>query len=378
MPTYVRVDVDIAYVRGFSKEYYSDIDSVLSELDILFSPNTSKVITRTLDSLAAFSTAKFSESTIFWSQFRQLSTYLNTIYIDRPCHAGLGWLMKIMKEFGEERFGSNISNAQNALKSIVQEIKYFRKSAKKQISEKANKIISHDVTNIFVVGFSSTVLDVLEAFAHQQAISSNNIKIYVMECSTKRRLVHSNLIEYSDGAHYAIKIGQLNNYKTELIPDFGFATILNSMLENDLPQEKLSKKCLVLFGANGIDEKSGACGHTSGHLMVAIVAKEFKIPVKIVSDSFKVGEIKWNHNAVRKGDWFATQKNIINELSDAHVNISNMREDCIPCKLITEIHTEDNCLPINREDCSSELLQKISSNVEEFYKKLIKIIEQAA
>ena len=92
----------------------------------------------------------------------------------------------------------------------------------------------------------------------------------------------------------------------------------------------------VLFGANGISPE-GHCGHTSGHLMVTIVAKHYKIPVIVIADSFKKGEIEWNPSLPRKGDhWLTGQKGVLRNLRDLNIRLVNYREDKIESGFISE------------------------------------------
>lgn len=373
LPTYVNVRIEESFIRGFSKKYYTEINGVLSELDILFSPNTSKVIKRTLDSIEILSKTETIEP-IFDSQLNQLKGYIEEIYEERPCHVGLGKIINIIDHLPRKE---NIQKTKDKIVKIVESIRTYRMNAKAQIIENMDQIISDDVTHIFLLGFSSTIISLLENYIKQHSDKKGRSNIYVLECSTKRRLGHSNLIEYNDGIHYSTEIGKLDFFNVHLIPDLGFATFLDIQKQNIEITDKdyFKQHYLILFGANGIDKKTGDCGHTSGHLSVAIVAKQFDIPVKVLSDSFKLGSIKWNPDAKRKGDWLVTQKKYVEELRLSRVCVENLREDRISKDFISEIITEKIKLNPNENDYESKL-EELIKQADEFFQEMLCLAEK--
>ena len=104
-----------------------------------------------------------------------------------------------------------------------------------------------------------------------------------------------------------------------------------------------SRKSLVLFGLNGIDEHGDHdCGHTSGHLMIAIVAEYFRIPVKVIADSFKVGKIEWGLALKRETPWLTGQRRLLSEIKRQNIALPNYLDDRIPSELIDEIIADDD------------------------------------
>lgn len=98
-----------------------------------------------------------------------------------------------------------------------------------------------------------------------------------------------------------------------------------------------TKKSVLLLGANGID-LAGNCGHTSGHMMMVIVARHYHVPVFVVADSFKIGKIAWNPSLKREGpNWLSGIKTILKELRNKNINIINYREDKIPIEMIDDL-----------------------------------------
>ncbi len=152
------------------------------------------------------------------------------------------------------------------------------------------------------------------------------VNIYILEYGGKRRFLRNNVNEYNDGTYYSIHLKKLGFKNINLMPDTSLASCINHLKED----RKINpKNSVVLLGANGID-KEGNCGHSSGHLMVAIVAKYFEIPVKVISNKFKEGEIKWNLSKLRKGNWLTGQKNRLKELDDHGIILKNYLEDKVP------------------------------------------------
>jgi len=366
MPTYVTVDVRVSQVRGFTKERYHEIRGILSDLDIVFSPNTSKVIRRTLDSMKSLCSSSADDNT-FASQLQQFLKYLNEIHKNRPCHVGL---RKIIDLLGLLPDGDNGDTVRRKITAVVNGIEEFRVEAVDKILERANEIVAKGITDIFLIGFSETITRLLEKIAQTQPERKHKMSIYVLECATKRRLSHSNLIEYNDGIHYATEIGKLDFYHISIIPDLGFATQLQSQRQ-EREDRALRKTHLVLFGANGIDEDTGDCGHTSGYLSVAIVAKEFEIPVKVLADSFKFGHVDWHSGERRKSEWLTTQRKYVEQLESVHVDRINLREDKFPARLVEQIFTEDHTLMFESgSTCFKRQLQDIKKCSKDFFERL--------
>jgi translation initiation factor 2B subunit (eIF-2B alpha/beta/delta family) len=372
MPTYVTVSTPVTYVRGYRKQYYSDIDSVLSELDILFSPNTSKVISQAIDSLSLHYRSSFGDETKYHNLSSQILLYLREIYDDRPCHVGLGKIIGLLEPHLQGK-----ETEKGKLADMLKHLKEYRDMAMGKLCDRVEDIIRPNVRKFVLFGYSSTVIALLKRLSSLRNREKEKMEVIVLECAPKRRLGHSNVIEYNDGIHYANEIGKLDFYKVRILPDIGLATLLAK--ESD-DKTDLKGTSLVLFGANGIDKGTGDCGHTSGHLAVAIVAKHFGIPVEVVADSFKIGEIHWNKSAERKGDWLVTQKKYVEELRNNYVEMKNLREDRIPVGLIWEIHTEDRSMTFWRsedpQDCHVEgqaMFRKVCAEADRFMNDLKEI-----
>lgn len=132
--------------------------------------------------------------------------------------------------------------------------------------------------------------------------------------------------------------------------------------------DDIQKKLYKIQRARGKQElnvyrlDNGPSGHTSGHLMVTRIAKEFKIPVVLIADSFKMGRIDWKLSKKRDGEWLTTQKNFVNDLlgkdgkcsRGAMIETVNYREERVPEELISRIISEDTPPIADIEDLNDE------------------------
>ena len=333
---YGLVEVNINYCPGLQEKMKEELIGILNDLDIVLSPNTSKVIKKSLDGIESLSKIKFERYELFYNQVDQLIKHLEKLHKDRPCHVGLGKIIAKLDECIKGFKGKNpastrkdIANEQTILKNMVDDIEKERDNYKIEINKKALDVLIN-IKNVLLFGYSEMVSNFL-AVNHQL---KDQINLYVFECGGKRRLSITNSVEYNDGIHYALHLAKQGFKNIAILPDTSIASLLN-----DSSKGINKKNSLLLFGANGVD-KVGNCGDTSGHLMMAIVAHSYGIPIKVIADRFKMGKIKWDPKLTRKGaTWLCGQKNTINELVGRNIEIINYREDRIPKKFITEIIT---------------------------------------
>lgn len=378
MPTYVNVRVDTVSIPGFSQQEFLDLEGVLSELDILFSPNTSKVIARSLESIKTFAESRFETTKDFKSQLSQLIDYLDDIFRHRPCHVGVRKIIHILKVINNTRVSDD--SKKEKMRTIVSSVNNVRKEAKECIYRRVREIIHDDIKYIFLLGFSSTIVGLMKQLSPD---SERKVKVYVLECGPKRRYSSNNQMEYNDGIHYACEISKLGGYDVSLIPDSGFPTILNFI------SEEIERTSVLLLGANGIGcidktkkEPSNqisniACGHSSGHLSAVLVARYFGIPIKILADSFKVGEIEWQPKATRDSEWLTTQERHVKDLDRNKIERLNYREDRIPMDLIDELHTDiEEILRPKDGDSFVEGFDKLMEKAADFFKGLKNIVSE--
>lgn len=116
------------------------------------------------------------------------------------------------------------------------------------------------------------------------------------------------------------------NVKIWIVPD--------SCVSNLMSRDKVGK---VLFGANGINQ-NGKVSHTLGHLAIADIASKYKIPVYVIADSMKIGDLKEKPELERGNQWLTTDIDF--EPRTAEFKMYNPREDVIPPDRIKRIITE--------------------------------------
>jgi len=337
LPFYDSVKISTDYCPGFEKERREEVIGILNDLDIVLSPNTSKVIKKSLESIVSLSRMDFKNYEHFYNQTGQLLRHLTKIFEIRPCHVGLGKITKMMqKEFESlpapdpSAANSKILEFQQAISEGSRKIVEQRAESLRRINDKANGQLA-DVAHVCLFGYSEMVSNFLSA--NTAPNFKEDVNLYVFECGGKRQLSSTNGIEYNDGIHYALNLSKAGFKKIRILPETSLASLLSDR-EMDINKDN----SLILFGANGIDETERSCGHTSGHLMMAIVAAHYEIPVKIVADKYKFGRIDWKPHLRREGtNWLTGQRKFIKELRSKNIELINYREDRIPKELIREI-----------------------------------------
>jgi hypothetical protein len=225
----------------------------------------------------------------------------------------------------------DINILKNDIAKEVEKIKSDRDIKLDKLYKKYNELPIVD--NIFLLGFSNLVSTMLFHYAENNTNIKNTVSLYIMECSSKRRFSKNNVMDFNDGIHYASEIYRLGFKSIYIIPE----TSMPSLIED---KGIKGNKSLVLFGANGIDDNNEDIGHTSGHLLVAIVAKYYNIPVYVIADTFKKGKMEWNLTATRKDYWLTADRNILQDLKRKNIKLLNYREDRLTNSFINKLITD--------------------------------------
>jgi len=347
MPTYSMVKPNITFVPGYSEEDRKEIEGIISDLGVVFSPNTSKVIEKALDSITSLCDIKFERSEHFYNQMDQLLQHLENVLELRPCHVGLRNVIKAVKDvFTFPKVDiknvtiAEVKRSQEVIANKLDDIRDKRKTYASKLYSKCNSDLLDKYENIIVFGYSEMVTTFLDEYGKHHLPWKEKLNLIVLECSGKRRFASNNNIEYNDGLYYALQLSKHNFKKIQLLPDTSFGSIAYTFKKNEAVA-----RSLVLFGVNGISEEDHDCGHTSGHLMLAIVANHFHIPVKVIADSFKIGKIEWDPTARRKTPWLTGQRDTIKDIEKHNIELINYLEDRIPLKLINEIIKDRDNIP---------------------------------
>jgi translation initiation factor 2B subunit (eIF-2B alpha/beta/delta family) len=362
LPAYSMVKPNITFIPGYSQRDSEEIAGIVSDLGVVFSPNTSKVMEKALDSIGSLCKIKFDRSEYLYNQMNQLLLYLSNVHESRPCHVGLRKITEAVNNIFDKTFSKRdiknvaeveVVECQKAITDKINEIRKERETCAIKLYTKCEGDLLNGVENIIVFGYSEMVTKFLEEYGKHHPSWKEELKLYVLECGGKRRFGSSNNIEYNDGVYYALQLSKHNFKNIYLLPDTSFGSLAYNLER----QEKVAKS-LVLFGVNGIYEESYDCGHTSGHLMIAIVAERFGIPLKVITDSFKIGKVKWNPMLERKTPWLTGVRDLLNDLQKHNIMLRNYLEDRIPRDLITEIIIDGDNIPGGRDPATKVVESK--------------------
>jgi len=345
LPFYSLVSIDINYIVGMESTRAQEIKGIINDLHILLSPSTSKVIRKSLDSIQSLVEIDFKTYEIFYKQVGILIDHLKSIHEYRPCHVGLKKIIDTIETeylaFPNIQTGTkaDIKKSQKLLKEKIEQINKTRTKAIKKLQGHADELLAYE--NILLFGISEIVSGLLKSCDPQ---FKEKVNIYIFECGSKRQFSPSNSLEYNDGLQYSFLLSSYGLKNISLLPDNSIASLLSDpKIDN--------KKTILLFGANGIEKDSYNCGHSSGHLTMAIVANHFNIPIWIITDSYKIGTIDWKPDLQRVGTlWLTGQKKWISECQQKNIDLKNYREDKIPFSMVDRIIFENEIVSPNAHD----------------------------
>jgi translation initiation factor 2B subunit (eIF-2B alpha/beta/delta family) len=244
----------------------------------------------------------------------------------RPCHNLIRNLVdKIIPIINSKE---NDRTKVKEIRYMVGEVSRRRKQIKIKLSENA-RVFLMDLGNILVFGYSVSVLDALEFLPDDVKL---NTQIFIGECRGKSQFDAANRILYNDGLLFAKKVMGLGFRHVQIIPD---------IVIGNLMKRKLIHK--VLFGANGIDIDTGSFGHTCGHLTIADLAMEYRIPVYVIADTAKFGKLHWDEALNRDIRWLTNDPRWDTMASEFAT--LNPREDQVEPHKITTLITEIGAFP---------------------------------
>lgn len=330
MPIYSSVKCNVNYIPGYDRFKAREVIGVINDLDLIFSPNSSRVIRKSLDSIHSLSQTPFKSKKAFLDQLGQLINLLKKTSRERPCHVGLRTIINDLVVYQQSVQNNDDKLPLEELTKLANNIRNKRSDFQKKIytPEKMHKVLDNK-NNIFLFAYSDMVKDLLEKYSslNRDFLKSN---IYIFEGGTKRRYTSNNLLEYHDGLHYSFQLKRIGFENVIVIPDLSFATLINLFKIED----GSIKRSILLFGVNGIDKATGDFAHSSGHLSLAIIADKLDVDICVVADSFKLGEIDWDLKATRNTHWITGQKNLIKELDEKQIKLINYKEDRIDKNLV--------------------------------------------
>lgn len=330
---FLEVKHEIQKDRFMNSKTKTELIDILTNIELLRSPNASKIIEVVLENLITICESPFKEA------FKGLKDYVDTlknnILIQRSCHVALWKILEMLEEhLGNIKESENSNEKQDIIikniKDKVTGMKSKRKDALDKIREYSKSFLV-DKGNILLFGYSDSIIAALEG-ANDKI--KDEIEVFICECRNKTRYEHENKLVYSDAIYYAQKVKEKNYKNVTIISDCTASNILS--------RNKVHK---IFLGANGID-KDYNIGHTVGHLMIADLANIYKIPVYVVAESLKFGDFTYKPDLERDNEWFTTMHSFKDFLKDT--KILNYREDIVPPSKISYFITDMGIFPSNQ------------------------------
>jgi translation initiation factor 2B subunit (eIF-2B alpha/beta/delta family) len=213
-----------------------------------------------------------------------------------------------------------------------------RESILKNISVVSQSFLL-DKKSILLYGFSTMVIAALEDIPDDV---KKDTTVYIAECRGKTQFNSSNIMTHNDGVSYLKKVIEIGYKNIKFITDISVG--------NYMKRNKISK---VLFGANGIDKNTGSFGHTCGHSTIADLASLYNVPVYVIADTGKLGDLKWQENLERKINWLPNNEEISWETDEfdeiiVKIELGNPREDLVDPDKVYMIVTEKGIFPPSR------------------------------
>lgn len=270
---------------------------------------------------------------------KHLSDYSRSVLIDiireRPCYIMLGKILNMLDYVLCQKI--NDTKKLKMLQQVIQNLKSFRKEAMNRIQQNAFEKI-FKAKSFLVYGFSRTVVSCLE---YLQTTINRRRTIYVCEARPKTKYRFNNRLSYSDCIKYIEELEEADRrirlrspQETDHWMRFNIVKVADSAVANLFFHKKVE---MVLLGANGIS-LTGDVAHSLGHLSIAVMAANFRIPVYVLANSIKIGNFEKQPNLQRNNEWHTTDLYYAPKM--ACYEDYNPREDIVPADKIEAILTE--------------------------------------
>jgi translation initiation factor 2B subunit (eIF-2B alpha/beta/delta family) len=297
--------------------YVNEMELVKCNIELEELSSASEAYNTILNTLINFSKSRYNSFGLIKSYFKSIQEILGK----RPCHVLIRELNKEIEDILENINDHDI---------FVQKIKQIAENRKEQRINIENKITENSklyirgTKSILVYGYSTMVLNALKSAT---SLDKKNCIIYVAECRGKTQFNDQNKMVYNDGINYVEKLKEMKFKNIHFVADIAIGNLM---------KRKLIKK--VFFGANGIDRETGSFGHTCGHLSIADLAHIYGIPVYVVSDTSKIGDLKWEAELERDINWLPNYRKYEKILRGC--KLINPREDIVESDRVDVIITE--------------------------------------
>jgi translation initiation factor 2B subunit (eIF-2B alpha/beta/delta family) len=373
--------MDQVTVRGeLHDQLAGSIERVLGWAQMTQSPNSTAVTVAALGAIRALieetQSLKLKNPSHAWNAFRTglqrlIQSLLHQLRL-RRCHNELRRIFDFLSQvsygnqFKDEfddstldclsRFTVEFTNLIRADKDRDKRLATGLESVLKSLCRSHS---AADPWTFLLFGCSETVARVLAEFGKNHKLS-----LVISEGRPKTQHGAHNVPSYIDAEAYAERLHstELEPSQLYVIPDACVASTLDrGMMPNGLPPIDA-----ILFGANGVYfEPEIRVAHSAGHLMCAICAKHFGIPVIVVTSATKISPKPepGGERLSRRSRWFSSDEELIGRLEQIYKAKTNWnpREDQIPFQLIASIITDLGIIKDfgGTDDAKEELLKQM-------------------
>lgn len=303
----------------------NEVGRLLKEFALSFPRNAGVLQELYISSVkSAFKKSDISAPAII-NEIKQVQAIAKESYSFRPYHIAFARMINEVNTLLMEDVAEG--NKADALKQWADSTQRAREERLERVSEWGSNVL-RDFDHFLLFGFSNTIIGTMKTTFSGNNALGNDIHIYVCEAHNKSRFDLIGRLIYVDGMNYASQLrAELPKATVTLIPDITVADVLNL--------KRNEGRWIALFGSDGITPDARCC-NTSGNLTLAIIAKQFGIPVCVICDSYKMGNLPPRSLSERQEQWMKSVPHWRSE----RVKLQNLRESVIEPEMISTIITE--------------------------------------
>ncbi|HEX5733500.1 MAG TPA: hypothetical protein VF131_11760 [Blastocatellia bacterium] len=308
-------------------ETKNEVDRLLREYTLSFPPNAGVLQELYISSIMRIVQQNTNKSTAV-DEVKQVQAIAGQTLRFRPCHVAFEGLIREVERLLTQD-DPDYSKVET-LATWAENTQRERNQRLAQISEHGGRALQ-GFDHFLLFGFSNTIVQSLKKALSNKA-TRQGIQIYVCEAHNKSSFDLKGRLTYIDGMNYARELkAALKEVMVTLIPDITVADVLSLRRRG---------RWVALFGTDGIDSE-GKCGHTSGHLALAIIARHFEIPVYVICDSSKMGSLRPIPALERQEQWIKSVPQWQWGPPEEDIQLQNLRESITDTDFSSRFITED-------------------------------------
>jgi translation initiation factor 2B subunit (eIF-2B alpha/beta/delta family) len=334
------LDVKTKFGLGIEESQKIDLKQIIGNIQLVRKPSAGDVMVAIVDTILPI--LDLPDKRLAYTSIKTYQSQVIKIVVEnRPCHMLASkinrFIENTMREDEKDLSDRQISDKINNIKTKIQQFKEFREESLSELISFTKAILAN-LESILLFGYSNTVIKALEAVDNEV---KKRTKIYVCECGSKNQYNDMNELIYCDGVEYVSQIKKRGYEEIYLMPDI--------LVGNLLSRSLVSK---IIVGANGINIKdgvnikSGTFGHTAGHLTIADLAHLYGIPVFVIVDSYKFGDMNHNEKLEKEINWITGDKKILSKLEG--IKFFNPKEDVVDADKVFALVTDYGIFPADK------------------------------